>query len=113
MADANTSLIALYKILRRAHDQLHERRSATGDPELADAMLTELREITHRIDLVQSQLFTDQSERIAKGVIKVEKANVELEGALKKVTRVRELVSACTSFLKVVDRVIDLAKTIA
>ncbi len=113
MASANPDLVGLYRTLMKAHDELHGRRAKTGDPELAAAMLTELREITHRIDLVQSQLFTEQSDRIAQSAAKVNAASTDLQQALKTVTRVKDLVSACTSFLKVVDRAIDLAKTVA
>jgi hypothetical protein len=110
MADANSSLTDLYNTLVKAHDQVNAQRVQTDDDDLRDAMLTEMMEITHRIDLVQAQLFTQESDAIDNGVAKVDAAKTDLDTALSKVNSLKSFVNSCTAFLKVVDTAIDLAK---
>ncbi len=110
MADANESLTDLYNTLVEAHDQINVQRMKSDDDDLRDAMRTEMMEITHRIDLVQSQLFTKQTDAIDKGVAKVDGAKADLDTALKNVIGLKSFVNSCTAFLKVVDTAIDLVK---
>lgn len=110
MPGANPSLTDLYDTLVKAHDQINAQRVATDDDDLRDAMLTEMMEITHRVDLVQTQLFTQDSDAIDRGVVKVDAAKSDLDAALNGVNSLKGFVNSCTAFLKVVDTAIDLAK---
>src|SRR5260370_584252 len=110
MADANPSLTDLYNTLVEAHDQINTQRIKTEDDNLRDAMLMEMMEITHRIDLVQAQLFREVSDAIDKGVAKVNAAKADLDTALAKLKGLKDFINSCTAFLKVVDAAIDLAK---
>lgn len=110
MAESNSSLTDLYNTLVEEHDQINTLRANEDDDDMRDAMMNEMMEITHRIDLVQSQLFTEDSDAIDNAVAKVDTAKGALDAALGSITTLKSFVNACTAFLKIVDSAIDLAK---
>ena len=112
MADTNQDLDQLHDMLVAANQQLNDSLDTITDPDLAQSVVTEMREVVHRIDLVQSLLFTQASSRISVAVQKVKDANSDLQKSLKSITDAVALVKGVTSFLTVVDNAIDLAKTL-
>jgi hypothetical protein len=118
MADAsvtgvNPDLNALHDSLIAANQQLSASLDTITDPKLAQSVVTEMREIVHRIDLVQSLLFTAASARIAGAVSDVQSANAKLTASLATIQSITTLVTTVTDFLTLVDKAIDLAKTVA
>ena len=113
-ADATTTknedLDQLHDMLIAANEQLNSSLDDTDDPDIAKATITEMREVVHRIDLVQSLLFTAASNDITTAVAKVQTANAALIKSLASITSVTKLVNTVTSFLTLVDQAIDLAK---
>lgn len=110
MPTANDALTDLYDTLVDAHDKINAQRMQTDDDDLRDAMLLEMTEITHRVDLVQSQLFTEESDALDESVSKVNDAKKALDKSLNGITTLTKFVNACTAFFKIVDTAIDLAK---
>jgi len=110
---ANPVLAKLQAALFAVHDQLQAKFNATTDPDLAQAILTEMQEVLHRITILQSQIFTDESRRLSDLVGKVEDANQALEQSIQNIGRISDLVKAVTNFLTLVDKAIDFAKTVA
>jgi hypothetical protein len=114
MADAaNPDLSKLQKILIATHQQLSDTLADTADPDTAEAIVKEMREVLHRIDLVHSLLFTEVSNEIAATTAKIEDADEELQSTLEGITKAVTVVTAVTKFLGVVDEAIDVAKLVA
>jgi hypothetical protein len=108
----NQSLDQLHGYLIALNAQLNGRLDTTTDPQLAQRIITEMREVVHRIDLVQSVLFTRASDEVSAAVAKVAVADNSLVGSLKTISDVTNMVKTVSSFLTLVDDAIDLAKTI-
>jgi hypothetical protein len=115
MADGDTvnqDLDQLHDLLIAANQQLSDQLGTITDPDLAQTVVTEMREVVHRVDLVQSLLFTAASNRITAAVAKVKDANDDLTASLKAIDNAKTVVTTVSSFLTVVDKAIDLAKTL-
>src|SRR5258708_37580728 len=108
----NGDLDDLHDLLIGANTKLSDSLDTITDPALAQAVVTEMREVVHRIDLVQSLLFTTTATRITTAVQNVKNANAALTASLKTITDLVVLVKSVTAFLVLVDRVIDLAKVL-
>jgi hypothetical protein len=108
----NPDLDHLHDLLIAASEQLRRSLDHITDPDLADGVVTEMREILHRIDLVQSLLFTAASNHVASAVQKVDAANADLTASLETIGSLTTLVNTVTKFLTLVDTAIDLAKVV-
>jgi hypothetical protein len=108
----NRDLNQLHDLLIATNEKLSDSLNGITDPDLARGVVTEMREVVHRIDLVQSLLFSASSNRITAAVAKVKNANVALTAALKSITDLTTFVKHMTGFLTLVDRAIDLAKVL-
>lgn len=106
----NPDLDGLHDLLIAANERLNNSLDTITDPDIAQGVVTEMREVVHRIDLVQSLLFTASSGRITAAVDKVKAANADLSAALKSISDLTATVKAVTKFLTLVDKAIDLAK---
>lgn len=109
----NPDLEALHGLLLATHQKLSDQLGDTTSIDAANAIVTEMREVLHRIDLVQSLLFTQQTKGIANSVAKVQDANKDLQAALSQVKTVTDVVKGIGKFLGFVDKAIDIAKTAA
>jgi hypothetical protein len=108
----NQDLAQLHDMLFKTNEQLSKSLGTITDPALARGVVTEMREVVHRIDLVQSLLFTGASQRISAAVAKVQAANADLATSLQTINNITKLVQAVSGFLTLVDAAIDLAKTL-
>jgi hypothetical protein len=109
---ANQDLGQLHDLLIAAHRKLNDQLGTITDADLAQAVITQMGEVLHRVDLVQSLLFTAASDRITAAVAKVKDASDELTASLKAIDNAKTMVTTVSSFLTVVDKAIDLAKTL-
>ena len=107
----NRDLDQLHDLLVALNERLNNSLDTITDPDLARAVITEMREVVHRIDLVQSLLFAAASNRISAAVAKVKDANADLSASLATINNITGVVKTVSSFLTVVDKAIDLAKT--
>jgi hypothetical protein len=115
MADGDTvnqDLDQLQDMLVAANQRLSDQLGTVTDADLAQTVVTEMREVVHRIDLVQSLLFTAASNEITAAVAKVKDANDDLTASLKVIDNATTVVTTVSSFLTAVDTAIDLAKTL-
>ena len=109
----NPSLKQVHEQLLAQHATLADQLGQTTDSNMAQAILNEMKEILHRIDLVQGLLFAQTSAALQVAVNNVDTANTALTNALQTVSTVSDLVSATSEFLGYVDTAIDIAKTLA
>jgi phage-related protein len=108
----NPDLDRLHDMLIAINQQLSSELGTITDTSLASAVVTEMREVVHRIDLVQSQLFTEVAARISSAVNKVNDANGALQQSLQDITDASDFIKSVTSFLTLVDKAIDVAKLV-
>ncbi len=109
----NVDLKSLYSNLVQINDTLGKSLDKIKDVDLAQATITEMREVLHRIDLVQSLLFTAATQKITNAVAAVNAANAQAVNSLKTITDITSLVKTVTGILTLVDKAIDLAKVVA
>ncbi len=110
-AVVNQDLDQLHDLLFALNERLSNSLDTITDPDLARCVVTEMREVVHRIDLVQSLLFTAASNQISDAVAKVKEANAGLSASLAAINNITNVVKTVSSFLTLVDKAIDLAKT--
>jgi hypothetical protein len=108
----NESLKELHGLLLSQFDVLVKKIDGTTDPAMAQAIVTEMKEILHRVDLVQNLLLRETTESLKTAVEEVKNADKELSKELKKIKEIKNLVDSVTAFLVCVDRAIDLAKAL-
>jgi hypothetical protein len=106
----NEDLKQLHEQLIAQHQALYQRLDTVDDPDQAKAIVTEMREILHRVDLVQGLLFRDTSVALKKSLDKVDAADVQLTKALKAAETAAHIINGVGKFLSFVDKAIDLAK---
>src|SRR5258708_313585 len=82
MANVNSDLETLHATLVQVHDILHQRLGQATDPRVAQALLTEMQEITHRIDLVQTLLFAQTTAAITSAIGDIQSATANLNASL-------------------------------
>jgi hypothetical protein len=109
----NTTLQQIQGLLIAQHTALSQLLGQTSDPNAAQAILTEMQEILHRINLVQNMLFKQASDELNAMLPGIQKANTALTTSLGNISNVAGFLSACTSFLQGVDQAVDLAKSLA
>jgi flagellar motor protein MotB len=109
----NASIVAIYQSLNAQQDALSEAIQKTTDPQLADAISTESSEILHRIILTQNLLFQSDSAALQNSADAVTNASGQLQSAILTVNKITDLVNGVTTYLALVDKALDLAKTLA
>ena len=72
-----------------------------------------MQEILHRIDVVQGLLFRETTTALKKSLQNLDDADLKLTQALKSADTAADIVKGVSAFLTVVDKAIDLAKTLA
>jgi hypothetical protein len=72
-----------------------------------------MREVVHRIDLVQGLLFAASSKKISDAVKAVDAANQQALDSLNQIKTITGVVKTVTGILTLVDKAIDLAKMVA
>jgi len=100
-------------MLLAQHVALAETLGQTTDPDTAKALLMEMQEVLHRINLVQNLLFNEGSESLDAKLPAVSKASNDLSKALKSVDDLTEFLGSAANFLQSVDQAVDLAKMLA
>jgi hypothetical protein len=109
----NPTLKDIHDLLLAQHAALAAHLDSETDPDKAKAIVMEMQEILHRVDLVQNLLFRKASEQLDKAMAGIEKANDALTRSLTSIADLTTLVSSVAKFLTAVDQAIDIAKTLA
>jgi hypothetical protein len=115
MAD-NTSL---NPDLRELHEELIKRvvelADAIGrapDSDTVDAIIREMQEVNHRITLVGNLLFTRQTRKVETAMNRVREAMGDVKKSIARLEGIVQFVKDVSSFLALVDKVIDAAKVV-
>ena len=108
----NQDLLQLHGQLLAQHQALYQKLDDVTDSATASAIVTEMREILHRIDLVQGLLFRESTTALLKSLQKIDAADSDLTETLDSVTTATDIIAGVSKFLAVVDQAIDLAKTL-
>ena len=106
----NPSLKALHDTLLAQHDALAQKLDDATTQADAQAILMEMQEILHRVDLVQNLLLRSTADSLTQAVAAVTKADATLTSQLQGVANMAALVNGVTQFLGVVDEAIAVAK---
>jgi hypothetical protein len=109
----NNDLKELHDRLIAQHEALFTKMDIAPDDETMEIILTEMRELRHRIDLVQGLLFRETTNALKTSIQKVNDADSDLTAALKSADTAAAVVKSISKFLAVVDKAIDLAKMVA
>jgi len=109
----NQDLQTLHDTLIAQHQALYKKLDDVTDPAEAKSIITEMQEILHRIDLVQGLLFRETTTSLKNSLQKIDAADAELTQTLKDSETAVDIVKGVSKFLTVVDKAIDLAKTLA
>lgn len=109
----NQDLHQLHDLLIAQHQALFAKLDDASDADEGKAILTEMQEILHRIDVLQNLLFRETTTALKNSLQKVDDADTELTEALKSAETSADIIKGVGKFLTVVDKAIDLAKTLA
>ena len=108
----NQDLQQLHDLLIAQHQTLSHKLDDVTDPDEAKAIVMEMQEILHRIDVVQGLLFRETTTALKNKLAKVDDADAELTEALQAAATAADVIKGISKFLTVVDQAIDLAKTL-
>jgi len=109
----NSSINALYQSLCAQQDALSAAIQSTTNPALAKTLSTENYEIMHRIILAQNLLFQQDSAELKQCVTDVSNASGKIQSCLAGIQKASDIINTISDFLVLVDKAIDLAKTLA
>lgn len=112
MDEMNESLVALQDVLVKQHKRLRDAIPGAPDAAARQALLTEMAEITHRVQVTGALLFCRQSRQLAAKVDAIRKASVRVKEAIDEIASLTAFVGGIGVFLTLVDDAIDLAKTL-
>ena len=100
-------------MLLAQHMALSQALDAATDIDKSKAILMEMQEVLHRINLVQSLLFSQTSKQLDAMIAGINKANTALTASLQDINNVADFLTSTANFLKGVDQAIDIAKALA
>jgi gamma-glutamylcyclotransferase (GGCT)/AIG2-like uncharacterized protein YtfP len=110
---ANADLKSMHGGLLALNQKLSNSLDDITDAAMARAVVTEMREIVHRIDLIQGLLFAASAKKISDAVKAVDQANEQALKSLDQIKTVTGVVRTVSGVLTLVDKAIDIAKTLA
>ena len=114
MADSsiNSDLQDLHDMLIQRVATLSQQIGDAKDSDTVNAIVGEISELNHRVTLVGNLLFTQQTKTISTQMQKVRDATSNLDASIQQIDDISGFVKGVTSFLGLVDKVIDTAKLV-
>jgi hypothetical protein len=109
----NPTLQQIQAMLLAQHTALCQKLDQTTDPDQAKAILMEMQEILHRVDLVQNLMFRQTSQTLDNTLAGIKQANDALTKSLQSIGDLGTFLNSISNFLKCVDQAIDFAKTLS
>lgn len=109
----NQTLQRIQSMLLAQHAALTQALGQTTDANRAKAILGEMEEVLHRINLVQSLIFTQTTQQLSDMLPDITSANAALTTAIQSIGDITGFLKAASGFLTFVDQAIDLAKVAA
>jgi hypothetical protein len=113
VSEKNPDLLAVSQTLNDVANRIHVRKSQTDDPNCYSALNKELIEVNHRITMIGGLIFRERAAAIVTAAKRVQDSKEELVEAIKKIENLNNFIRTVSSFLGLVDKVIDIAKRIA
>jgi hypothetical protein len=113
MPSQNPSVAMLYQSICDQQDALTTALQNCTDPNLAEAISTENYEVIHRMVLTQNLLFKQDSPALQLSVQTVMAASGKLQTSIGQIQKAADVINAVTVYLTLVDKAIDLAKSLA
>ncbi len=108
----NSSLRELQVILADRVQLLSKQLDNVSNPDDAAGILGEMQEFNHRVTLVGSLLFRQQSQELDEKVEAVRGAKTKVDRAIKNIADLSNMLKVVSDFLALVDEAVDLAKTL-
>lgn len=112
MSRKNPELVALHRMLGDVVDDLVQKQEEATDPAVIRAIAVEIREVLFRMSSVQQALFKQQVNGITEAVAKVADAKADLDAAIAEIEKLNRFIKTISSFLGLVDKVVDLVKMV-
>jgi archaellum component FlaC len=109
----NDTLKQIHDLLVAQVDALSNAIDQTDDTAAAKQLLTEMDEVTHRLNVIQNLLFREESSELDSYLDQVKKSNQALTKSINAIKSVADVIQKTTTFLTYVDEAIDFAKTLA
>jgi hypothetical protein len=106
----NETLADLQDKLMRLHRKLRDQLAETDDGARRRALLNEMVEVTHRIQVVGALLFAAESAALDDKVKEVSAATKKVNQAIAQIKQFQAFLDTLADFLGLVDEAIDLAK---
>jgi hypothetical protein len=103
----------LHQALLDRFDDLVAKRKSTADPDMKSAILTEMDEVLHRIDLAQNLLLVAVTDALKSALQDVQAADARVAADIKQIAEVAKFIQSVSTYLGYVDKAIDLAKQAA
>ncbi len=104
------SLGELHDMLVGKASDLSAAIADAPDSQTVQQIVAEISEVNHRVTLVGNLLFTQDTAAIAKAMARVRDAEGSVDDAIKKLDNATAFLKTMSSFLALVDKVIDTAK---
>src|SRR5438552_1035885 len=102
----NKELQQLHELLIAQHQALFTKLDEASDVDEGKAILSDMQEILHRIDVLQGLLYRETTTALKNSLTKLDDADTELTKALKSAGTAAEIIKGVGKFLTVVDKAI-------
>ena len=112
MAKSDLTLDDVYALVQLQYNALNRAFEETSDPDEMGRILVEMKEFTHRLDLLQRQRMDGLSADLSRLTNDLKDANTQLAKALKSLSDINDVLKTCSAFLDVIDQIIDLVKLV-
>jgi hypothetical protein len=109
----NETLADLQDKLVRLHRKLRDQLAQTEDAAQRQALLNEMVEVTHRVQLVGGLLFASEAAALDDKVKEISAAAKKVNAAIAQIKELKTFLDTVSDFLGLVDEAIDLAKGLA
>jgi flagellar hook-associated protein FlgK len=106
----NETLADLQDKLVRLHQKLRDQLGETDDAAGRQALVNEMVEVTHRIQLIGGLLFTQEAETLDDKVKEISAVTKKVNQAIAQIQNLQSFLDTLSDFLGLVDEAIDLAK---
>ncbi len=109
----NETLADLQDRLVRLHRKLRDQLAETEDAAQRKALVNEMLEVTHRIQVIGGLLFAAEAAALDDKVQEVRAATRKVNEAITQIKQLRDFLDTAADFLALVDEAIDIAKGLA
>jgi hypothetical protein len=113
MSAKNADLVAIQKQLIELVNELSTQQEQAETIDAVKAIGREIVEVNHRVIMVGQVVFTDKTDKVTKAAQAVQDAQEGLDEAIESIERLNTFIKTITSFLGLVDKVVDVAKLVA